>query len=185
MESYIQISFLNDFIFCPKSIYFHQLHGELNTRLYHAKPQIDGLAAHSAIDQQQYSSKSSILQGIEIYSEKYNLCGKIDVYDYETKTLTERKKKITTIYDGYIFQLFAQYFCLIEMGYQVDYLKLYSYDTNKNCPVLLPKDNPVMLEKFNQLIVDLNDFNITNFKQTNLEKCKNCIYLNLCDQELC
>ena len=95
MEGYIPISYLNDFIFCPRSIYFHQLHGELSTRLYHDKPQIEGKAAHSAIEEKRYSTRKKILQGIDVYCEKYRICGKIDLFDTQKGILTERKKHIT------------------------------------------------------------------------------------------
>ena len=50
-----------------------------------------------------------MLQGISVYCEKYNLVGKIDVFDEKTGILTECKKKIKTVYDGYIYQIYAQY----------------------------------------------------------------------------
>ena len=46
-----------------------------------------------------------MLQGIEVYSDIYRIIGKIDIYDRKKEALVERKNKITTIYDGYIFQL--------------------------------------------------------------------------------
>lgn len=48
-----------------------------------------------------------MLQGVSVYCEKYNLVGKIDVFDEKTGILTERKKKIKTVYDGYIYQIYA------------------------------------------------------------------------------
>jgi CRISPR-associated protein Cas4 len=68
MESYITLSFLNDFIFCPRSIYFHQLYSGLNYELYKQKPQIAGEAAHSNIDNKNYSTRKNILQDIEVFS---------------------------------------------------------------------------------------------------------------------
>ena len=85
MEAYISISFLNDFIFCPRSIYFHQMYGRASTRLYHTNDQVKGLTAHSSIDNQKYSTAKTVLQGLEIFSEQYGLCGKIDTYDSKTK----------------------------------------------------------------------------------------------------
>jgi hypothetical protein len=34
MESYIKLSTLNDFIFCPKSIFYHNLYDQYNDELY-------------------------------------------------------------------------------------------------------------------------------------------------------
>ena len=50
MEETILISYLNDFIFCPISIYFHKLYGKLNKTLYQSEDQINGTNAHKAID---------------------------------------------------------------------------------------------------------------------------------------
>ena len=38
-EDYISISTLNDFIFCPYSIYLHNVYMESDEGLYHATPQ--------------------------------------------------------------------------------------------------------------------------------------------------
>lgn len=96
--------------------------------------------------------------------------------------LTERKKHIVRIYDGYIFQLYAQYFALTEDGYNVKSISLYSYDDNKRYPVDLPQNNPEMLNKFKKLIEEMNEFNPETFIQTNPEKCERCIYSPLCDR---
>ena len=38
MDDYISISQLNDFIFCPYSIYLHNVYMETDEGLYHATP---------------------------------------------------------------------------------------------------------------------------------------------------
>ncbi len=181
MEATIPISILNDFIFCPMSIYFHNLYSGEEI-LYQNLSQIEGKQAHKSIDTKTYSTKKSVLQGLEVFSHKYNLCGKIDIYYLEEKTLVERKRKISQIYDGYIFQLYAQYFCMLEMGYEIENLKLYSYENNKSYQVSLPKDDERMFNKFEALITSLNNFEPKNFVMTNGNKCKNCIYSPLCDR---
>ncbi|MBC8196286.1 MAG: type V CRISPR-associated protein Cas4 [Candidatus Marinimicrobia bacterium] len=185
METYIPISYLNDFIFCPRSIYFHQCFGRSSKRLYHSTDQIDGLTAHKTIDKNTYSTSKETLQGLEIYSEKYNLCGKIDIYDSSKYLLIERKKKIKVIYDGYIFQLFAQYFCLIEMGYKVEHLKLYSMDDNKSHPIPLPKDDEQFFNKFEALIETMKSFSLKEPFVPNKNKCTHCIYHTICDVSAC
>ena len=109
MDDIIIISHLNDFIFCPASIYFHKLYGGEDTLLYQSHYQIDGTKAHESIDSNRYSTRNSVLTSIEVYSEKYQVSGKIDIYDTDKKMLIERKKHLNKIYDGYIFQLYAQY----------------------------------------------------------------------------
>ncbi|MBM3436240.1 MAG: type V CRISPR-associated protein Cas4, partial [Bacteroidetes bacterium] len=152
METYIPISFLNDFIFCPRSIYFHQLYGGFGKELYQQKPQIAGRAAHTSIDEKAYSTRKNILQGVEIYSERYKICGKVDLFDIDSGKLSERKREIKVIYDGYIFQLYAQYHALCEMGYKVTSIALYDMSHNKTYPIPLPHDDPEMQQKFENLI---------------------------------
>src|SRR5574344_2173180 len=184
MEAYLKITYLNDFIFCPLSIYFHQLYGGLSEELYYDTPQIDGKAAHSAIDERRYSTHKNILQGIDVYSDEYHICGKIDIFDASTGLLTERKKHITTVYDGYIFQLYAQCLCLREMGYTVSAIRFYSSDDNKIYPAVLPENNSQMFQKFKDTITALQEFNPDTFHPNNWKKCSNCIYNNFCDRPL-
>ena len=184
METYIPITYLNDFVFCPLSIYFHNLYGKVSDVLYYDTSQLDGRAAHSAIDEKRYSTHKNILQGIDVYSAQYGLCGKIDIYDGDRELLTERKKKIKMIYDGYIFQLYAQYFCMVEMGYSVKHLRFYSMDDNRVHSVNKPEDDRPMLHKFISLLDQIMTFDISSFMPDNTSKCANCIYSNLCDRPL-
>ena len=181
MESYIPISFLNDFIFCPRSIYFHQVYTSFDVALYHEDIQTKGRLAHKNIDNKRYSTRKDILQGLDIYSTQYGLCGRIDVFDKTKKMLMERKKKVTKIYDGFVFQIYAHYYCLKEMGYNVEKLCIHSLDDNKNYFILLPKDNPVMDQGFKNVLKQIRAFDMTQPFFPNISKCKKCIYKNLCD----
>jgi CRISPR-associated protein Cas4 len=185
MEEPILISTINDFIFCPVSIYFHNLYGDLKREIFQSDKQLNGTYAHETIDNNHYSTKRSILQGIDVYCERYNLVGKIDVFDVDMGVLTERKRKVVTVYDGYIFQLYAQYFALTEMGYSVNKLVIHSFDDNKSYNILLPHDNHEMLSKFENTIAQMNAFNLEYYQPTSIQKCKNCIYSDLCDRSLC
>lgn len=180
MENPVSISNLNDFIFCPASIYFHALDIETESLMYQDDCQINGSAAHEKSDSGRYSDRKNVLQAISVYCEKYNLLGKIDTFDSDTGILTERKKKITTIYDGYVFQIYAQYFALVEMGFTVNTLRLYSMSDNKAHNVLLPQNNQEMFEKFEALLNDMSVFRLNGFKQQNRQKCERCIYETLC-----
>lgn len=184
MELYLKISYLNDFIFCPLSIYFHQLYGSLSERLYYGATQLDGKAVHEAVDERRYSTHKNILQGLDIYSDEYKLCGRIDIFDTKTGLLTERKKHIETIYDGYIFQLYAQCLCLREMGYDVKELRFYSSDDNKVYSVPLPEEDLVMFDKFKQTAKAMESFNMADFTPKNPSKCQQCIYNDFCDRPL-
>lgn len=186
MENYITLSHLNDFIFCPRSIYFHQLYATFSDQTYRQKPQLAGEEAHKTIDTNTYSSRKSIMMGTEVYSEKYNIVGKIDVFDTNSGVLTERKREIKNIYDGYVFQVFAQYFALIEMGYNVNKIVIHDLIHNKNYLIPLPTENNEMFLKFEKLISEIQNFDlIDSIFSPNIEKCKNCIYNQLCDKSLC
>ncbi len=182
MEETILISYLNDFIFCPISIYFHKLYGKLDKNIYQTTSQINGTDAHKAIDNKNYSSRKNVLQGIDVFSSKFNIQGKIDIFDVTTGKLTERKNTVLKIYDGYIFQLYAQYYGLIEMGYEVKQLVIHSMTDNKNYNIKLPEEDKIMKTKFENLIDEIKKFNIESFIQNNAEKCKKCIYEPACDR---
>ena len=180
----ILISQLNDFVFCPVSIYFHTLYGNLNKKLYQNAAQIDGTHAHRSIDNGKYSSHKNVLQGINVYLEEFNIIGKIDIFDVNSGVLTERKNKIIKIYNGYIFQLYAQYYALAEMQYCVKKIRFHSMQDNKNYDIKLPFEDIEMDKKFKCVIKAMREFNMESFKQTNVEKCKNCIYEPACDRSL-
>lgn len=184
MEEIILISYLNDFIFCPASIYFHKLYGSMEKTLYNREYQVNGTNAHKAIDNQNYSSKKLVLQGIDIYCEEFKILGKIDVFDIDTGILTERKNKVTEIYDGFVFQVYAQYYSLKEMGYQVKKIRIHSMQDNKNYDIKLPSEDFQMDKKFRNLIKEINEFDIEKFKQQNEKKCEKCIYEPSCDRSL-
>ena len=75
-EYTISISTLNDFIFCPASIYFHALDADTESFTYQNPDQLNGKSVHQSVDTVSYSTESNILKGIAIYSEKYDLYGK-------------------------------------------------------------------------------------------------------------
>lgn len=182
-ENPISISSLNDFIFCPISIYFHSLYSDLDKLTYYSFYQTNGLDAHKSVDDRSYPVANTI-KSLEVYSEKYNLIGKIDIYNKDTKTLIERKKKVKQIYDGYVFQLYAQYFAMVEMGYEVRNLMIHSLDDNKNYHIDLPCENKKLFDLFEKTVKQFSDFDITDFVQTNKSKCINCIYAPYCDREV-
>ena len=184
MYTEIAITQLNDFIFCPASIYFHMLYGNTNKFLFQSEKQINGTASHSAIDEGRYSSRKNVLTSLDVYSEKYGLTGRVDIYDQKEGTLIERKRKIKTIYDGYVFQVYAQCVALREMGYKVNTIYLYSMSDNKKYPVSLPEYNPEMFYKFERIIEEMREFTMDGFIQTNALKCQNCIYEPACDRGL-
>lgn len=183
MENPISITTLNDFIFCPASIYFHMLYDGVEKSIFQCSDQLNGTKAHEATDSKTYSGSGKVLQSLEVYCEKYNLFGKIDMYDVKSKTLVERKKKVKHIYDGYIFQLYGQYFAMTEMGYEVKKLVIRSIDDNKNYDISMPYEDITMFEKFEKVIADINVFDMASFVQTNPEKCRHCIYEPYCDRE--
>ena len=55
---------------------------------------------------------------------------------------------------------------------------------NKNYNIKLPSEDIEMDKKFKDVIKAMREFNMESFKQTNVEKCKNCIYETACDRSL-
>jgi len=183
MDDYISIALLNDFIFCPYSIYLHNVYMEEDETLYKATPQIRGTIAHEGIDKKTGSTKKSDIMSLSVYSDSLRLKGKIDLYRKDKKQLIERKYQLKNIFRGQIYQLWAQYFCMVEMGVEVDYIGFYEISTNKNIKIELPstldrKELLNFIEKF-RAYSPLED-NIT----VNTNKCQHCIYCNLCDKAI-
>lgn len=56
MPDLIPISTLNDFIFCPYSIYLHNVYMETDEDNYYAIPQTRGKNAHKAVDEKASST---------------------------------------------------------------------------------------------------------------------------------
>lgn len=179
MQDFIRISQINDFIFCPFSIYLHGIYENFSEKTYHSSYQTRGKIKHESVDTSKYSTSKDILQGTEIYSEKYRLTGKIDTFDAEKGRLVERKNKIAMIYDGYRYQLWAQYFCLTEMGYDVREIALYSISDNKSYP--LPVPDKAAREEFEAVLARIRDFDPRMPASKNPQKCEKCIYNNLCN----
>ena len=57
-------------------------------------------------------------------------------------------------------------------------------DDHKTYKVQLPGDDMEMFEKFEQVIREINTFDMNSFSQDNIEKCKKCIYEPSCDRSL-
>lgn len=180
MEEYITISSLNDFIFCPYSIYLHNVYMETDETIFHAAPQTRGKIAHETIEKKTSSNRKDDLISLPVYSTRFKLMGKIDIFRRKEKLLIERKYQLKQIYQGQLYQLWAQYFCLQEMGYEVEHLAFYEISTNKMIPVALP--NEIDIFKFNAFIENYLQFNPADKIPTNINKCKHCIYCNLCDK---
>lgn len=183
MLNYLRISNLNDFIFCPYSIYLHNIYDCFTQKSFQSKNQTRGKNAHKNIDFQKYSSSQSILQGTTIYHEKYQLLGKIDLFDIKKKALIERKYQIKEIYHGYKLQIYAQYFCLIDMGYKVENLKFHSIKDNRNYEIQIPEKEEVT--DFEKLLMKIRQFSPLSQININANKCKNCIYSTLCEKAKC
>lgn len=71
---------LNDIIFCPYSIYLHNVYMDTDERLYHAKPQTKGKIAHESVDNKTSSNRKDDLLSLPVYSSQYRLMGRVDVY---------------------------------------------------------------------------------------------------------
>lgn len=181
MESYIQISKLNDFIFCPMSLYFHSFYENYDQKIYHEKPQTLGKICHENIEKRKYSTAKKYLQGLPVYSSKYNIMGKIDIYDSESKVLVERKYKVKKIYDGYKLQMWAQMICMEEMGYEVKKMFIHSLSDNKRYEIEKPCGREEF--EFGKTIKNMENFDLLNFdKYANPNKCEKCIYSELCNK---
>lgn len=179
MEQYIRISTINDFLYSPKSLYLHGVYESFDQSMYHELPQKKGKLNHENIDNGTYSTAKRYLQGLTVYSEKYNIGGKIDVYDCATKTLIERKTRIKAIHDGQRFQLYAQMFALQEMGYEVEHLRIHSLEDNKRYAIDLPSADDV--RKFEETLAAMRAYDPLTYVEASKTQqlCDMSIYRHL------
>ena len=180
METYLMITQINDFTFCPRSIYFHDVYrNSVGEDAYHAVPQKVGRASHKAIDEGSYSSRKDVLTGAMVYSSRYGLMGRIDIFYVQTGLLVERKYSVTAVWPGFRYQLYAQSAALLEMGYTVRALRIHSAKDNKNYDVQMPGE--AEKKEFEELLYRIRHFSLSDQFTVNPKKCRSCIYRELCD----
>lgn len=180
MDDYILLSTLNDFIFCPYSIYLHNVYMAADEDLFHATPQTQGKAAHETIDEKKYSTKKDEITGLSVFCNELGIMGKIDIYKGNEKKLIERKYLLEKIYQGQIYQLWGQYFCMVEMGYEIDELAFHAISTNKTFSIAIPtEENKMELKKF---INRFKNYDPNYPININTNKCTHCVYCSLCDK---
>ena len=153
---------------------------ESDEGLYHATPQTRGRIAHETIDTKKASNRADDLQALPIISERYGLIGKIDIYKGKEKKLIERKYELKNIYLGQIYQLWAQYLCMMEMGYEVDSIAFYEISTNKMIPIDIPSE--LQVQQFEEFIHSYQTYDPELPIAINNNKCKHCIYCSICDK---
>jgi CRISPR-associated protein Cas4 len=179
-ESFILISTLNDFIFCPYSIYLHNVYESTDESLFHATPQAQGCITHETVDEKRGSTSRDVIYALPVYSERYGLMGKIDVYRIKEKCLIERKYQLRQIYQGQLYQLWAQILCLQEMGYTVERLAFYEISTKRTIPVAMPSEDDI--QRFEQHLCTYRNYDPSLPFQSNPNKCRHCVYCSLCDK---
>lgn len=179
-EDFILLSTLNDYIFCPYSIYLHNIYMEADEGLYHATPQTQGRIAHDAVDNKRSSTRKEDLMSMPVCSQSLGIMGKIDIYKGAEYHLIERKYQLKQIYQGQLYQLWGEYFCMTEMGYRVDKISFYEISTNK----MIPQQPPGQKERDElvSFVERFKSFDPTMPIEINPNKCLHCIYSPLCEK---
>ncbi len=174
MDSAIPISAINDFLFCPKSLYLHTVYSSFEKNTYHDTPQVLGTIAHENIEKGEYTTSGHILQALSVYSSRLGVKGKIDVYDTKNHFLIERKYRVKQIYTGFKYQLYAQMYCLEEAGMPVERLFIQSLSDNKRYEVPLPTQDE--RKEFETLIKRIQSFTQSDLRNHTCGHCQNNIY---------
>lgn len=179
MHTLLPISYLNDFVFCPYSIYLHQVFEEGKEETYSAKPQQQGRSAHENIDHG--IRKDRYLQAAYVICEELGIYGRIDRYEFTSNSLIERKRTVHKLYRGFYYQVWAQYYGMIEMGYQVDQIIVESVTDKRRTSIPIP--TIAQQQELQQHIERIRSYDPLNHRfMVNINKCKHCIYAALCDK---
>ena len=73
-------------------------------------------------------------------------------------------------------------FCMQEMGYEVEHIAFYEISTKRTIPVNLPA--PEDIQRFEQFLQSFRKYDPILPFQQNPNKCRHCIYCNLCDKTI-
>lgn len=174
MDSAIAISAINDFLFCPKSLYLHSIYSSLDTSVYHDNPQTIGRISHENIENTNYTTSRHILQALSVYSARLGIKGKIDIYDSKNGYLIERKYRVKNVYKGFRYQLYAQMYCLEELGFKVKRLFIQSLSDNRRYEISIP--TPEERKKFEDTILQMKSFDSIALSHHACTHCSNNIY---------
>lgn len=174
MDSAIPISAINDFLFCPKSLYLHSIYSSFNTATYHDNPQTIGRISHENIENETYTTSKHILQALSVYSEHLGVKGKIDIYDSKNGYLIERKYRVKNIYKGFRYQLYAQMYCLKELDYAVKKLFIHSLSDNKRYEISMPTQKEK--KEFENSILQMKSFDAIALDSHACAHCSSNIY---------
>lgn len=155
---------------------------EADEGLYKALPQVRGTIAHETVDKHTYSSLKTVITSMTVYSPTLRLIGKIDLYKQNSKTLIERKYQFKNPYEGQIYQLWAQYFCMIEMGYEVEHLVFHATASNRTVPIILPHETE--RKELESLVSKIRNYEIGETAAVSRSRCQHCIYCNMCDKTI-
>ena len=92
MNEYIPLSTLNDFIFCPYSIYLHSVYMESDEDLYKATPQIKGTIRLQFSVYEVRNTKrivNNLMSKIEAYAKHVTADYSVIIFDIEAEKLTK------------------------------------------------------------------------------------------------
>jgi CRISPR-associated protein Cas4 len=174
MDSAIPISAINDFLYCPRSLYLHSIYSTFQTNTFHDTPQVLGGIAHENIEKGKYTTSAHILQGLSVYSLRLGIKGKIDLYDSQKNWLIERKYRVKQIYLGFKYQLYAQIYCLEEAEMPVKQLFIQSLSDNRRYEIPLPSSDEE--KDFEKTIEKMKSFTPLELQNHACSHCQNNIY---------
>ena len=178
MEEYIPITHLNDFLFCPYSIYLHNVYQGAEDQAVKAAPQLSGTKAHKR--KEESTPDGALMLSMPVLSEELGIYGIIDEYDPLGGVLTEYKNHINKVFEGQLVQVQSQAICLAEMEYTLKALRLADLSTGRTVPVRLPTEAD--RQRIKELIGRYKSWSPENRLEVNPAKCRKCIYSALCDK---
>ena len=180
MEETIPITAINDFLFCPKSLYWGNIaRRSLAKDSYQESAQKAGTLSHGNVDSGRYSTRKTVFSGFPVYCEKYGLMGVIDVYDSGSGTIIERKRTVRAVWEGFRMQVFAQALSLMESDFPVKRIKIHSLTDNRTYDVGLPARQDV--DRLEEILGEMRSFSPWDEFDPDRKRCPRCPYRHLCD----
>ena len=124
-DDYISISTLNDFYFCPYSIFLHNVYMETDESFYHAAPQVRGRLAHEAVDNKKASNRKDepfrciIDKTVRSAINRNQICeADFDVFKGEYRLKLEKNKEYSRLFFDSLVPYKSEIFKYVQSFYR-------------------------------------------------------------------